>query len=69
VGVVISSQFIAEFSTPMALESLKDPKIRNAALATTPMKKIATPEDITGSIAFLSSYKLSGHITGEVITM
>jgi 3-oxoacyl-[acyl-carrier protein] reductase len=53
----------------MALESLKDPAIRAAAMAATPMKKIAKPEDITGTIAYLSSWKLSGHITGEVITM
>jgi NAD(P)-dependent dehydrogenase (short-subunit alcohol dehydrogenase family) len=53
----------------MALESLKDPAIRNAAMATTPMKKIAQPEDITGTIAYLASWKLSGHVTGEVITV
>ena len=56
-------------STPMALESLKNPAIRAAALATTPLKKIAKPEDITGTIAFLASWKLSGHISGEIITM
>jgi NAD(P)-dependent dehydrogenase (short-subunit alcohol dehydrogenase family) len=56
-------------STPMALECLTDPAIRNAALATTPMKKIAEPDDIAGTIAFLASSKLSGHITGEVITV
>ena len=56
-------------STPMALESLKIPGIKDAALATTPLKKIARPEDITGTICFLASWKLSGHITGEIITM
>jgi NAD(P)-dependent dehydrogenase (short-subunit alcohol dehydrogenase family) len=53
----------------MALESLNNPAIRSAALATMPLKKIAQPEDITGTIAFLASWRLSGHITGEVITM
>ena len=53
----------------MALESLKDPAIHAAAMATTPMKKIAEPEDITGTIAYLASWKLSGHVTGEVITV
>ena len=56
-------------STPMALESLKNPAIRTATLATMPLKKIAQPEDITGTIAFLASWRLSEHITGEVITM
>ena len=53
----------------MVVEALKVPRIRNAALATTPLNKIAEPEDIAGSVAFLASYKLSGHITGEVITV
>ena len=53
----------------MALESLKNPAIRGAAMATTPMKKIAKPEDITGTIGYLASSKLSGHVTGEVITV
>ena len=53
----------------MALESLKDPAIRAAAMATSPMKKIARPEDITGTIAYLASWNLSGHVTGEVITV
>jgi NAD(P)-dependent dehydrogenase (short-subunit alcohol dehydrogenase family) len=53
----------------MAVESLKNPSIRAAAMATTPLNKIAEPEDIAGTIAYLSSWKMSGHITGEVITM
>jgi NAD(P)-dependent dehydrogenase (short-subunit alcohol dehydrogenase family) len=53
----------------MALESLKDPAIRNAAMATTPLNKIAEPDDIAATIAFLASSRLSGHITGEVITV
>jgi NAD(P)-dependent dehydrogenase (short-subunit alcohol dehydrogenase family) len=53
----------------MTLESLKNPSIRASAMATTPMNKIAEPEDVTGTIAYLASWKLSGHITGEIITM
>jgi NAD(P)-dependent dehydrogenase (short-subunit alcohol dehydrogenase family) len=53
----------------MTFESLSNPLIRSAALATTPMKKIATPDDITGTIAYLASPKLSGHVTGEIITV
>ena len=56
-------------STPMALESLKNPRIKGAAMATTPLKKIATPEDVANTIAFLASSKLSGHISGEIITV
>jgi NAD(P)-dependent dehydrogenase (short-subunit alcohol dehydrogenase family) len=53
----------------MSAESLKDPKIRAAAMATTPLNKIATPEDVAKTVAYLSSSRLSGHITGEVITV
>ena len=53
----------------MTLESLKNPAIRTAALATIPLKKIAQPDDITGTIAYLASWKLSGHISGEIITL
>jgi NAD(P)-dependent dehydrogenase (short-subunit alcohol dehydrogenase family) len=38
-------------------------------MATTPLKKIATPEDVANTIAFLASSKLSGHISGEIITV
>jgi NAD(P)-dependent dehydrogenase (short-subunit alcohol dehydrogenase family) len=53
----------------MAFESILKPEVRAAALATTPILKIATPEEITGTIAYLASSKLSGHVSGEIITM
>ena len=31
------------------------------------LKKLATPEDIANTIVSLSSDKISGHITGQVI--
>lgn len=54
-------------ATAMAEESLKDDNIRYQAMATTPMKKIATPEDIANQIVILLSDKLTGHTTGEII--
>jgi len=53
--------------TPMAVEALKDPKVIYQALATTPLKKIATPRDIANQIAILASSVVSGHVTGQVI--
>ncbi|KAI0334267.1 hypothetical protein GY45DRAFT_1367779 [Cubamyces sp. BRFM 1775] len=53
--------------TPMAEESLKDPNVLYRALATTPLKKVATPEDIAGQIVVISSPSLSGHISGQVL--
>ncbi|TFK37527.1 NAD-P-binding protein [Crucibulum laeve] len=53
--------------TPMAEESLKDPKIFYKALATTPLKKVAQPHDIATQIVLLSSQTVSGHISGQVL--
>ncbi|TFY70713.1 hypothetical protein EVG20_g2290 [Dentipellis fragilis] len=53
--------------TPMAVEPLKDPLTVYRALATTPLKKVAEPEDIANQIAVIASSKLSGHVTGQVV--
>ncbi|KAH6877024.1 NAD dependent epimerase/dehydratase [Coprinopsis sp. MPI-PUGE-AT-0042] len=74
--------------TPLAEESLKDPKIIYSALATygplplsppslpnvltitqtrMPLRKVATPEDVASQVVILSSGKVSGHITGQVL--
>ncbi|KAF8958584.1 NAD(P)-binding protein [Flammula alnicola] len=53
--------------TPMATESLKNPNVAYAALATTPLKKIAKPSDIATQIVMLSSNTVSGHVTGQVL--
>lgn len=52
--------------TKMAEESLKDERTRFMAMATTPMKKIATPEEVATQIVLLSSEKVSSHTTGEI---
>ena len=53
----------------MVADALNKPSVVAAAMATRPIQKIAEPSDITGTIAYLASSNLSGHITGEVITM
>ncbi|KAL1938354.1 hypothetical protein VTO73DRAFT_11805 [Trametes versicolor] len=53
--------------TPMAEESLKDPNVVYRALATSPLKKVATPQDVAGQVVVISSPSLSGHITGQVL--
>ncbi|EED81896.1 predicted protein, partial [Postia placenta Mad-698-R] len=53
--------------TPMAAHALKNPEILYPSLATTPLKKVATPEDVATQIVFVSSTAVSGHVTGEVI--
>ncbi|CCM05953.1 uncharacterized protein FIBRA_08192 [Fibroporia radiculosa] len=53
--------------TPMAEHALKQPEIIYRALATTPLKKVATPEDIATQVVFISSTAVSGHVSGQVI--
>lgn len=36
-------------------------------VASTPLRKVATPEDIANQILVLSSSVLSGHVTGQVV--
>ncbi|KAJ7112484.1 hypothetical protein C8R44DRAFT_537061, partial [Mycena epipterygia] len=53
--------------TPLGEDALKDPAIVYHALATTPLKKVAEPWDIAVQIVVLSSPRLSGHVTGQVV--
>ncbi|MEL6185766.1 MAG: SDR family NAD(P)-dependent oxidoreductase [Myxococcota bacterium] len=54
-------------ATPMAAEALQDPDVVGRALATTPLEKVATPEDVARSIVFLCSPLLAGHLSGVVL--
>ncbi|KAI0270426.1 NAD-P-binding protein [Gloeopeniophorella convolvens] len=53
--------------TPMANDALKNPKTVYRALATTPLKKIADAADVANQIVLLSSAKVSGHVSGQVL--
>jgi NAD(P)-dependent dehydrogenase (short-subunit alcohol dehydrogenase family) len=53
--------------TPMAESALADPDVVYRALATTPLKKVATPLDVANQIVVLSSSTVSGHVTGQVV--
>jgi NAD(P)-dependent dehydrogenase (short-subunit alcohol dehydrogenase family) len=55
--------------TPMSEDYLDDEEGIKHILKTVPLKKIAEAEDIANMIAVLASDKLSGHITGEIITI
>jgi NAD(P)-dependent dehydrogenase (short-subunit alcohol dehydrogenase family) len=50
--------------TPMAEEIVKDEARMRKALATTPLQKIASPEDVARQVAVLVSPALSGHVSG-----
>jgi len=53
--------------TPMAENALKDPKVVYRAMATTPLRKFGLPSDIASQVAVLSSPRISGHVSGQVI--
>ncbi|KZP30959.1 NAD(P)-binding protein [Athelia psychrophila] len=55
--------------TPHKAESLRDPAVLYMAVATTPLKKVASSLDIANQIALLASAKISGHITGELVVV
>ncbi|KAF8588100.1 NAD(P)-binding protein [Ramaria rubella] len=53
--------------TPMAAEAMKDRAVVYRSLATTPLKKFASAQDIANQIVVLASPSVSGHVTGQVI--
>lgn len=52
--------------TPMAVQSMQNPDTKYAALASTPLRKIATAQEVVNTVLFLCS-DLSSHITGQCI--
>jgi len=55
--------------TSMAKPGINDPASVKRTLQTRALRSIGKPEDIARSIVFLSSHRLAGHITGEVLTV
>ncbi|GHJ90042.1 hypothetical protein NliqN6_6444 [Naganishia liquefaciens] len=53
--------------TQMAEESMRDEAVRYQAMATTPLNKIAEPEEVAIQVAFLASHRVAGHTTGQVV--
>ncbi|OGM43703.1 polysaccharide deacetylase family protein [Aspergillus bombycis] len=56
--------------TPLIEGRLDDPKEMWAeAQATVPLKKIARPEDVARTMAFLASHRAAGHISGQCLSV
>jgi 3-oxoacyl-[acyl-carrier protein] reductase len=47
---------------------LEDDDVRRIT-RTMPLRKVATPEDVAAQVVVLASERLSGHVTGELITV
>ena len=54
--------------SPMTRGMLADDDVRRIT-RTMPLRKVATPEDVAAHVVVLASERLSGHVTGELVTI
>ena len=55
--------------TPMTEGELSDKAMVSKIIQTIPLRKVATPFDISNAILYLSSDKSAGHVSGQTITV
>ncbi len=55
--------------SPMTRLSLADPDLVARVSRTMPLRKVARPEDVARQIVALASDEISGHVTGQVVTV
>jgi 3-oxoacyl-[acyl-carrier protein] reductase len=55
-------------ASPMTRVLLEDDDVRRIT-RTMPLRKVATPEDVAAQVVVLASERLSGHVTGELVTV
>jgi 3-oxoacyl-[acyl-carrier protein] reductase len=55
--------------SPMTRTTLTDPEVIRRATRTMPLRKVAQPEDVARQVVVLASDELSGHVTGQVVTV
>lgn len=55
--------------SPMTRGRLDDPELVGRITRTMPLRKIATPEDVAAQVVVLASDRLSGHVSGQVVTV
>ncbi len=53
----------------MAESVLSDKAMVSKIIQTIPLRKVATPSDISHAILYFSSDKLAGHVSGQTITV
>jgi 3-oxoacyl-[acyl-carrier protein] reductase len=54
--------------SPMTRESLTDETLRRVT-RTMPLEKVGQPEDVAAQVVVLASDTLSGHVTGQIVTV
>jgi 3-oxoacyl-[acyl-carrier protein] reductase len=55
--------------SPMTRSSLADPDLVGRISRTMALRKVARPEDVAAQVVVLASDELSGHVTGQVVTV
>ena len=55
--------------SPMTRSSLDDPDLVGRITRTMPLRKVARPEDVARQVVVLASNELSGHVTGQIVTV
>jgi 3-oxoacyl-[acyl-carrier protein] reductase len=55
--------------SPMTRTTLTDPDLVRRVTRTMPLRKVGRPEDVAGQVVILASDELSGHVTGQVVTV
>ena len=55
-------------ASPMTRGMLEEDDVRRIT-RTMPLRKVATPEDVAAQVVVLASERLSGHVTGELVTV
>jgi 3-oxoacyl-[acyl-carrier protein] reductase len=67
-GVRVNAVAPGWTASPMTRGMLADEDVRRIT-RTMPLRKVATPEDVAAQVVVLASERLSGHVTGEVVTV
>jgi glucose 1-dehydrogenase len=63
-GITVNDVGPGAIGTPINTETLRDPKLLNALLAEIPERRLGTPEEVAGLVAFLCSAE-AAYITGS----
>jgi 3-oxoacyl-[acyl-carrier protein] reductase len=56
-------------ASPMTRAELDDPELVRRVTRTMPLRKVARPEDVAAQVVALASDEISGHVTGQLITV
>lgn len=68
-GVRVNAVAPGWTATPRRVSAGIDPRHFERATSTMALKKLATPEDVAAQVVVLASDRLSGHVTGQLVTV